>query len=604
MDGLEPIYHDFRKFVWLVWRRILRAEPTPIQYEIAHWLQWSGERSFISAFRGVGKSWLTATFVDWIHAMSFNWSVGCDCPQCIWSPWNRKILPGALNVMAVSAGKDRSDEFTTFSRRVLEDVNEVKFLVPKIVDRGQRWSMEAFDVAGAPPQQAPSVRSRGIFGQITGGRADVLCFDDIEVPKTSETVTQRERLKVRQGEFAAILKPGGIVRGLGTFQNHDSVYNDLPERGYSMRIWPARYPPAQEVANYRGYLSPSIAEAVVMDEALEGMPTDTRFSHDDLLAREIEYGRTGFRLQFQLDTTLSDAERYPLKLRDLVVMDLAPDQAPDYVVWCNAPERLRQDLETVGFSGDFFHWPAMYSQDWGEYEGAILYVDPSGRGKDETAFCVAKQRGGVIYVPVCRGLTGGYEDQVLQTIAIEAKRHRVNLVLCEDNLGGGMFSELLKPHLSQAFAEAAIEGWVGHSCAVEEIHSTGQKERRILDVLEPVMNQHRLVLDTSVIRQDRKHDDSVAEKDRLQYELFYQMTRLTQERGCLLHDDRVEALAGACGYWVRSMSKDSTVWASKAQTRRIQDRIDEDKAEMERIHNKHNRRRRPNLLRAVVQRRY
>jgi hypothetical protein len=104
-----------------------------------------------------------------------------------------------------------------------------------------------------------------------------------------------------------------------------------------------------------------------------------------------------------------------------------------------------------------------------------------------------------------------------------------------------MFSELLKPHLAA----------VGHDCAVEEVHSTGQKERRILDVLEPVVQQHRLVVDQELIETDFR---DTAEP---QYRLFYQLTHLTRARGSLRHDDRIEAVAGAVAYFVRSMAIDA-----------------------------------------------
>ena len=51
------------------------------------------------------------------------------------------------------------------------------------------------------------------------------------------------------------------------------------------------------------------------DDTLVGQPTDTlRFSDFDLLEREASYGGSGFALQFMLDTRLSDAQRYPLKV--------------------------------------------------------------------------------------------------------------------------------------------------------------------------------------------------------------------------------------------------------------------------------------------------
>ena len=52
------------------------------------------------------------------------------------------------------------------------------------------------------------MKSVGIFGQLTGSRADLILADDVEVPNTAWTVGMREKLLHSVGEFNAILKPG------------------------------------------------------------------------------------------------------------------------------------------------------------------------------------------------------------------------------------------------------------------------------------------------------------------------------------------------------------------------------------------------------------
>lgn len=78
-----------------------------------------------------------------------------------------------------------------------------------------------------------------------------------------------------------------------------------------------------------------------------------------------------------------------------------------------------------------------------------------------------------------------------------------------------------------------------------------QKEKRIIDVLEPVMNQHRLVIDKALVKKD--YDSAPDPK----YSLFYQLTRITKDKGALIHDDRPDALAGAVAYWVEQMGRDT-----------------------------------------------
>ena len=61
----------------------------------------------------------------------------------------------------------------------------------------QKNSTLEFDVGPASPSKDPSVFAVGITGQMTGGRADLILADDIEVPSNSETEAQREKLESR-----------------------------------------------------------------------------------------------------------------------------------------------------------------------------------------------------------------------------------------------------------------------------------------------------------------------------------------------------------------------------------------------------------------------
>ena len=76
---------------------------------------------------------------------------------------------------------------------------------------------------------------------------------------------------------------------------------------------------------------------------MNGVVTDPdRFDNDDLIEREASMGRSNFMLQFQLDTSLSDAEKFPLKMADLVITSVNPTEAPDNVIWCSDPSKRHQ----------------------------------------------------------------------------------------------------------------------------------------------------------------------------------------------------------------------------------------------------------------------
>jgi hypothetical protein len=145
-------------------------------------------------------------------------------------------------------------------------------------------------------------------------------------------------------------------------------------------------------------------------------------------------------------------------------------------------------------------------------------------------------------------VAGGYSEEALQKLAVIAKEEQVNEIIVESNFGDGMFNQLFLPVLSKL-----------HSVTMSEVRHNTQKERRIIDVLEPVMNQHRLVMDKKVIQKDFDSCQHLPPEQALRYQLMYQLTRITADRGALTNDDRLDALAMACQYWVDAMAQDVEV---------------------------------------------
>ena len=406
------------------------------------------------------------------------------------------------------------------------------------------------------------MKSVGVTGQLAGSRADVLIADDIEVPNNSATQGMRDKLSEAVKEFDAILKPDGRIIYLGTPQNQESLYNKLPDRGYELRIWPARYPSEDQMIGYGDKIAPLIVSRLENDKDLLGISTDPdRFSDFDLMEREASYGRSGFSLQFMLDTRLSDAERYPLKVGDLVVMDIPIHEGPEKVLWASDDQHIIQELPNVAFNGDHYHKPMFLPDSFVEYSGSVMSIDPSGRGKDETGYAVVKMLNGYLYVRRCGGVAGGYTEEALQKLAVIAKEEEVNEIIVESNFGDGMFNQLMLPVLGKI-----------HPVTMSEVRHNTQKEKRIIDVLEPVMNQHKLVMDKKLIKKDYESCQNLPPEQALRYQLMYQMTRITNDRGALTNDDRLDALAMAVQYWVDAMAQDAE---HKIQSRREEVLMDE-----------------------------
>ena len=508
---------NFKNFLYLCWKFLKLPEPTPIQYDIADYIQTKERRLVVEAFRGVGKSWITSAYV---------------CHQLLLNPQK--------NILVVSASKSRADDFSTFTQRLVNEMPILQHLIPR---DDQRHSKISFDVAPAIASHSPSVKSMGITGQLTGSRADLIIADDVESANNSQTQLMRDRLSETVKEFDAIIKPDvGRIIFLGTPQTEMSLYNTLEERGYKTKIWTALYPDKTQTVGYGHKLSSIISE--VTDQ--EGKPTDPlRFDDVDLMERLSSYGRSGFNLQFMLDTTMSDSNRYPLKLNDLIVASGCSTwkEAPAKIQWASGTEQLKgidPEIPNVGLKGDYFVAPMYTSPEYAPFEGCAMSIDPAGRGEDKTAYAVLKMLHGVLYLTDVGALEGGYSDSTLEELSSIAKRNKVNYVVIESNFGDGMATALLKPVMAKI-----------HPCEIEEVRHNIQKEKRIIDTLEPIMNGHRLVVDEQIIKDDFKLEPN--------HQLFRQMTRITKDKGALRHDDQIDALAIIANYWVERMDRDQTL---------------------------------------------
>lgn len=521
---LKPFYEQFPLFVGLVWKYIGLPRPTPIQLDIAKTLQVLPNNRFIlEGFRGVAKSFIT-------------------CAYSVWRLWRDP----QIKIMIVSANKERADANAVFIKKIM---NTLPFLEHLKAREGQRDTQNLFDVGPAKPDHSPSLKSVGIEGQLTGSRADLIVADDVEVPKNSFTQVLRDKLFELVKEFDAVIKPGDTsqIIYLGTPQNEMSLYNELQERGYTCVIYPARYPyDDKHRRTYGDRLAKVIATKYDENSKLAGKPTDPlRFDDTDLQKRELSYGRAGFMLQFMLDTTLNDINKYPLKLRDLLVGTFDSKEAPLKLSWLPDPSKKcdPNQITNLGMKGDSYFYFYSASTEMMPYGYKMLSIDPSGRGADETGYAVLYWLNGYIYTMEVGGFKGGYSDTTLNALAKVAKKWKVNDVVIEANFGDGMYTKLFEPVLKKVYG----------GCGCTEVKSKGQKEQRIIDTLEPVITNHKMVVSPECIQNDAV---SVPESD-YKYSCFYQMTRITRDKGSLNHDDRLDALAQGVAYLIDFMGIDA-----------------------------------------------
>ena len=538
-EQIAKAKEDFRVFIYMVWKMISLPDPTPIQYDIAHTLQnLPNDRFIIEGFRGVAKSFIT-------------------CAYAVWTLWRDP----QKKVEIVSASKDRADANAIFIKRI---IYTLPFLAHLKARPDQRDQQNLFDVGPAVPDISPSIKSVGISGQLTGSRADLLIADDVEVANNSGTQTQRDKLNEAVKEFDAIIKPKGQIVYLGTPQNEMSLYNELQQRGYKCRIWTVLYPESLSEREFYGdRLAKIIADKYDNNpELYAGKPTDPRrFDEEEIYKRRLSYGKAGFALQFMLNTNLSDQEKYPLKVQDLMIANLSLDEANLKWYWSNDRQLRINDLPCVALKGDYFYEPQGRSNEVFEYTGTVMAVDPSGRGKDETSYAVVKYLNGYLFVLEVGGTREGYSDSTLRQLANKAKIYGVNEIVVEGNFGDGMFSQLFKPVLNDI-----------HPCSVTEVKNFAQKEARIIDTLEPVMMRHKLIIHKQVII-----DDYQVYENAPAYSLIYQMTRLSRDRGALAHDDRLDALCMAVAYWLAVMDRDEEIGMQEQIEAKLEQWLDPDK---------------------------
>jgi len=488
-------------------------------------------------------------------------------------------------IIIVSKSVDAAKKTLLLIREWLDKVWFLQHLAPA---RDQRDAATYLDFGPAQENRQPSLVAIGIDGMLENNRAHTLIPDDVETKKNSKTLEARIELHRLCNEFTNIIYPdrpfeeGGPVDPteivyFGTPKHEDTLYLKLikPPEGtkktenFKFWSWPIIYPPADwDVIN----LAPLIAGRLERGEAKPWQPTIPARFGDDEIAMRLAQGMHEFQMESCMVANLSDAARYPLRLSDLIVFDVNRDQAPLSIAYGRRTNKGDTSLpiESVGLGDDRFYFAAMWKDEWAEYTGTVMFLDPAGGGTDETAYAIVSQLNGILYVKAVGGMLGGATEDNKNELARVARQHRATMLIVEDNAGWGLWADLLRPVFARHFKEPKQDpnfpdGW---KCAIETKRSSGQKEVRICDTLEPVMLSRRLVFDRSVAADTT---------------LQYQMTRIKRERRCLTHDDRVDALAGAVRYWQDQLQTDPTVAANDEVERRLRQQVIDHYADLGRL---------------------
>lgn len=498
MQAPQEMTDDFRNHLWACFKYLGLGEPTPLQYAMADYMQ-KGPRDFqLQAGRGAGKSVINACYASW-----------------------RLLTNPNRTIMVISATSDRAIKFISQVRKILDVVPYCEHLKPKEFDKDNAFGFNVGcrTIFG----QDLSCYAKGITGQITGSHADDIIADDVEIEENADTPSAREKLLNKLAELEQIRNntPDGCIRILGTFQSTDSIYVKL-SNSYPIIKFPAIVPNPDipgEIDNCAEYI-------LKLDLEVGESTQPERFPIEVLKSREAKIGPRLFSLHYKLDPTLSDRAKYPLKLEDLIVLDVNPELFPEKITW---EKRVVKKIESYGISGDMIYEPQWVSPNFIPYTQTVMFVDPSGRGSDETAICIASFVNGYVIIHELLGLQGGYEEVLLKKIAKLTFDYGINLIKVESNFGDAMYCNLLRPIVAELCGQVAVE----------DFRVSGSKENRIIRNLEPIMSIHKLIFNTKAIKDPENQK---------------QITRITERKGSLKHDDRVDILASAVAYWQDSLS--------------------------------------------------
>lgn len=523
-------YSDFRDFAadGMVF---LGFGLTNMQEDIADFMQNGPRLRMVMAQRGEAKSTLAALYAVW----SF-------------------MQKPTTRVLIVSGGEKQASEVATLVVRLIMRWEILEYMRPDRAAGDKTSATDGFDIHYALRgliDKSPSVTCVGITAQLQGKRADLLIPDDIETTKNGLTMTQRAHLLVLSKEFSSICSDGHILY-LGTPQTKDSIYNTLPGRGFQVRIWPGRYPNAEECEKYGERLAPYIAAAVKADPSLQtgggidgkrGKPADPeRYGESALVEKELDQGPEGFQLQYMLDTTLADAMRQQLKLSDLIVANFGWQNVPEVIAYRADPALLVPLPANFPVTQTRMYYAANAACAYRPLTDRMMYIDPAGGGADEMGVAISGALGPYIHLLRALGLRGGFTQYNIDRILTLIEEYELKLVQVETNMGHGLFELNLRGEFEKAIASGRT--WFRDVVITSE-YSTGQKEKRIIDSIVSSAQRHRIVVHQEVFEDDAKCGEAHAMDKRTMYSMFAQWANITTDRNSLAHDDRLEAAAGA-----------------------------------------------------------
>ncbi len=393
---------------FVVWAQQMQWKVPVIHIEIAKFLdssdEWDNLTGVLQVFRGAGKSTIIGLFIAYMLVK------------------NPKLRFLILSADSNTAGKITQDARNIIVRHPL---------ALHLHGKENTWRDSKFYVNGSEDPRNPSVSAYGIMSNITGGRADFVIFDDIEVPKNAANEALREALRNRVGDTVHILVPYGKMLFVGTPHSFDSLYPEKIDAGASSLRIPLINNPEGDFPDITGTSA-----------------WDDRFPMEEVLKRQRASRTKGnFLSQYQL---------IPYNAED-TIFDM--EQLIEYKNSINYYTANRETVLNIGkqrmVSCSCFWDPAM-----------------SGRSNDDSVIAVVFSNAeGHYFIHAAKKLVGDAETQCLQAKEFALKYH-IPQITIETNGVGAFLPAILR----KVVADTGI--------AVVGEHSTKNKAQKLLEAYE------------------------------------------------------------------------------------------------------------------------
>lgn len=535
LEMVQAHYADFIPFLEDV-MTLLGFSTTDIQRDIAGFIAYGPQHLMVMAQRGQAKTTIVAAYAVW---------------ALIHNPHYR--------ILVISAGGAQANDIAVLIIRIIMNMSQLECMRPDKL-AGDRTSTENFDLHHSIKgvDKSASIACMGIGANLQGRRADILIPDDVESSKNSTTPTERAKLSHLVKDFPSIANAAWArILWMGTPQSMESIYNGLAAKGCTIRIWPGRYPTPAQRDHYGDKLAPLLTQRLARDPSLgtgggqlgdQGQATDPILRGEEALQHvELIQDTAYFQLQHMLNTAMSDAMRHPLKTERLVMASYGAQMPLEFV---RGPD---SSYLTDKLVGDFsfrvstaLHW----SKEAAPMQSVWAYIDPAagGANADETAYAIAGFLNGNIYLLEVGGLPGGYDELKLTELAKRLSRYKLTGICIEKNMGHGAFRAVFEP-----YARKVLPG-----VPVSDDMVSGQKEMRIINILAPIVGRGSLAVCDAVFEQDAADIAKYSPNVRLTYSFFYQFAHLSAARNALVHDDRLDAVAGVCNLFVEALAQDQS----------------------------------------------